>query len=51
MQVQFPVTVASDDDEEPEESFFITYIPQTNALVIPPTTEIKVCGGKYIASC
>ena len=47
-EVHFAVTITSDDDQEPEESFFITYIPQTNALIIPPTTEVKICGGKYI---
>ena len=43
---QFPVTIASDDDEEPEESFIISYEPLNNAVVILPTTEVKICGGE-----
>ena len=45
-EVHFAVTITGDDDKEPEESFFITYNPQTNALVIPPTTEVRICRGK-----
>ena len=45
---QFSVTIASDDEEEEEESFFITYVPTTNGLIIPPTTEIRICGGKRL---
>ena len=47
-EASFSVTIASDDDEEPEESFIISYELLTNALVIPPTTEMKICGGEYI---
>ena len=43
---QFTVNITSDTEEEEEESFFITYIPIKNALVIPPTTEVKICGGE-----
>ena len=45
---QFPVTIAIDDIDEPEESFFISYELLTNALVIPPTTEVKICGGEFM---
>ena len=48
-EASFSVTIASDDDEEPEESFFISYELLTNALVIPPTTEVKICGGEYMS--
>ena len=44
-EIQFPVQIAVDDDVEPEETFFITYIPEKNALVIPPATEVKICTG------
>ena len=44
---QFHVSTVSDNDDEPEESFFISYERLKNALVIPPTTEVKICGGEY----
>ena len=44
---QFPVSIADDDIDEPEESFFISYEPLNNGLVIPPITEVKICGGEY----
>ena len=45
--LNFTVNIASDTEEEVEESFFITYIPIKNALIIPPITEVKICGGEY----
>ena len=44
----FTVNIINDTEEEEEESFFITYIPIRNALVMPPTTEVNICGGEYI---
>jgi hypothetical protein len=44
---QFPVTIADDDADEPGESFFISYEPLNNSLVIPPITKVKICGGEY----
>ena len=46
-EASFSVTIASDDDVEPEESFFISYEPLNNAVIIPPTTEVTICGGEY----
>ena len=48
---QFPVAIANDDDDEPEESFFISYERLDNSLVIPPTTEVKICGGECYTYC
>ena len=48
-EASFSVTIASDDDDEPEESFTISYEPLDNAVVIPPTTEVTICGGEYYA--
>ena len=45
--LQFPIIIASDTEEEEGESFFISYTPKRDTLVIPPTTEIKICGGEY----
>ena len=50
VQIQFPVIVASDDDEEAEELFFISYISLNNGLVIPPITIVKICGGELFNS-
>ena len=44
--MSFSIVIASDDEMEPEESFFISYEPFRNALVIPPVTEVKICGGE-----
>ena len=46
-EASFSVTIASDDVDELEESFFISYEPVNNAVIIPPTTEVKICGGEY----
>ena len=46
-EASFSVTIASDDDEEPEEYFIISYEPVNNAVIIPPTIEVKICGGEY----
>ena len=44
---QFPISIVDDDVDEPEESFFIAYEPLNNGVVIPPITEVKLCGGEY----
>ena len=46
-QLNFFVQITNDDGEvETEETFLITYIPIKNALLIPPATQVKICGGK-----
>ena len=41
------VMILTDDEDEPEEIFYLNFNPTRNAIFLPPTIEIKICGSKH----